>query len=75
MSVYRTIGPLVFAITAAGVVPCGGPKKSLPIHNPFGPWVFTALKGSVLFLISLTVVVLMNFLVHYRQNGNLVQDE
>ena len=27
MSVYRTIGPLVFAITAAGVVPCGSPKK------------------------------------------------
>ena len=30
MSVYRTIGPLVlFAITAAGVVPCGGPKMIL----------------------------------------------
>ena len=28
MSVYRTIGPLVFVITAAGVVPCGGPKES-----------------------------------------------
>ena len=29
VSVYRTIGPLVvFAITAAGVVPCGDPKMS-----------------------------------------------
>ena len=25
---YRTNGPLVFAITAAGVVSCGSPKKS-----------------------------------------------
>ena len=33
VSVYRTIGPLVFVITAAGVVPCGGPKN-LPVHHP-----------------------------------------
>ena len=34
VSVYRTIGPtLVFAITAACVVPCGGPKN-LPVHDP-----------------------------------------